>query len=118
MTRFFARRGQAKRNFLLVLILLVVGFEVWMLSSVEEAGRLPGDSAMAAGAIGLAGVAAMAFNLVVLLPSYAVLRKRNKPSCRIRRYWLRRSCRLWHCCRDMRRENGLPASDRRTTRQD
>ncbi|TXI47775.1 MAG: hypothetical protein E6Q50_12940 [Lysobacter sp.] len=65
------------RNFLLALILLVVGFEVWMLSSVEEAGRLPGDSAMAAGTIGLAGLAAMAFNLVVLFPSYAFLRKRN-----------------------------------------
>ncbi|MBP6751030.1 MAG: hypothetical protein KA144_15450 [Xanthomonadaceae bacterium] len=65
------------RNFLLVLILLFIGFEVWMLSSVEEAGRLPGDSAMAAGVIGLAGLAAMAFNLVVLLPGYAFLRKRN-----------------------------------------
>jgi hypothetical protein len=68
------------RKFLLVLIALVIGFEAWMLSSVEEAGRLPGDSAMAAGVIGVFGVIAMAVNLLILLPIYALLRKRNDQS--------------------------------------
>lgn len=68
------------RKILLVLIALVIGFEAWMLSSVEEAGRLPGDSAMAAGVIGAAGIVAMAVNLLILLPIYALLRKRNDQS--------------------------------------
>ncbi|RDZ26474.1 hypothetical protein [Lysobacter silvisoli] len=65
------------RATVLILILLLTAFEAWMFDGLAQAGQLPGDRAMAAGPIGAAGMLALAFNLLVLLPLYLYLRRRQ-----------------------------------------